>query len=46
MLEKPVRSFLLYKLCNVLRNAASQKSAKDILLEIFIAEKIEDIINE
>lgn len=58
MSEKSVRTFFLYKLCDISGNTACQKNVKDIetllqnkdmkdiLSEVFIANKIEDIINE
>ena len=56
MSEKPVRTFYMYKLCNISNNPCCQKNAadveallnnqdmKDILSEVSIADRIEDII--
>lgn len=58
MSEKPVKTFYMYKLCNIKKNIACQKSVVDIknllddknmkdnLSEVYIADKIEDIIDE
>lgn len=56
MSEKPVKTFYMYKLCNIKENRSCQKNAQDIeallckssMKEVFrnvkIAEKIEDIL--
>lgn len=56
MSEKPVKTFYMYKLCDIKENKSCQKNAQDIeallcessMKEVFrnvrIAEKIEDIL--
>ena len=58
MSEKAIKTFYMYKLCNITKNTACQKNAadikallddknmKDILAEVFIADRIEDILDE
>lgn len=58
MSEKPVKTYYMYKLCDVTNNSSCKKNTmdienliknkemKDVLANVFIADKLEDILDE